>query len=143
MHDKVRDSLDGSANGAAKHPRWTSRGCDARLGHTVGAGGAEHGRSGRNGGPEKRVLRQSPSYIAGWDTAGSRLFAVRPESRYRAASPYIDGTDRLAMEDIDAMNSLPERVMDYPESTPDAESIRVFVALGAAMTGAGNPEPGQ
>ena len=41
------------------------------------------------------------------------------------------------------MNSLPERVMDYPESTPDAESIRVFVALGAAMTGAGNPEPGQ
>ena len=73
MHDKVRDSLDGSANGAAKHPRWNSRGRDARLGHTVDAGGAEHGRSGRNGGPEKRVLRQGPSYIAGWDTAGSRI----------------------------------------------------------------------
>ena len=59
--------------GRGEHPRWTSRSGDTKLGHRVGAGGAEHDRSGRNGGPEWRVLGQNPLCIAGWDTAGSRV----------------------------------------------------------------------
>ena len=49
---------EGSANGAAKHPRWHSRSGDARLGRSVGSRGAELRRSGRNGGPERRVIRR-------------------------------------------------------------------------------------
>ena len=105
--------------------------------NTAGVAGTEDRRSGSSD-KGRRTSR-----------AGTRravVFAVRPGESLPRGLPYIDGTDRLTMEDTEEMNSLPERVMDYRESTPirtDAECDQVFVALGVAMTGAGNPEPGR
>ncbi len=62
--------------------------------------------------PAKSTLGAAP------DTAAYFVSAVRSESRYRAASAHIDGIKRLAMQDPDGMNSLPERIMEYAEATP-------------------------
>ena len=56
---------------------------------------------------------------------GVRTFA--PESRYGAASPHIGfGPIRLATENANAMNSLPGRIMEYPEATSEATPMRAL-----------------
>ncbi len=81
MHDKVRDSLDGSANGAAKHPRWNSRSRDARLGR--------HGRSPWGGTrpewPERRTVEAGPSHVA--DTATAAVDRRLPRCSVLPAEP--------------------------------------------------------
>ena len=74
--------------GRGEHPRWTSRSGDAKLGHRVGAGGAEHDRSGRNGGPEKRVPRTKPVVHRGLGHGGQ---SCSPPARWRSTAEGLAG----------------------------------------------------
>lgn len=53
--------------------------------------------------------------------------AFRPESRYGAAWAYICFRPiRLATENANAMNSLPGRVMEYPDATSETTPMRAL-----------------
>ena len=107
-----------------KHPRWDSRSGDARLGHTVDFRGAE---TAEVAGTEDRRGGSSAKPIVGRRTRIRRREAGGPlalEGRYRAASlPKLNWTERLAMEDTDAMNSLPERIMEHAKAQPEATTM--------------------
>lgn len=121
VYHVVSSLPEGSASGGENIPVGASeaamRGSATRSG-PVGqnmAGGTEtEDRGGGYSGKVHLTLR-----------ARTRRWASPPigRSRYRAASPFIDRIDRLAMEGTDAMNSLPEQVPEYAEAEPEATPI--------------------